>query len=409
MATRDSDALANKTSPSSLHSTRLFGLTFIPKEGLENLRHYKYQGRDLSVIANYVLQPFWRWLVEYLPDWMAPNLITLLGFIGVVIAYLILVVWYAPNMYEDAPPWAHLLAAAAIFFYQTMDALDGKQARRTGTSSPLGELFDHGCDALNTTLAACITAVPLKLGNGWISYCSLMTVLVPFYLTQWEEYFTGEMLLGYLNVTEAQICSIAFQLSVVVFGSDFWVREVAIAGYRVPYNMFLVLAVISTGTVTTINNVVTVMRLVRAKRVSLFSAVRNLIPLAVLVTFFTIWVYCSPLHLPYSHPQLTFITLGCLLANLVGRIVVARVCKLNVEAFSWILLPLILISIHSLLAKFYRIVVFNELYFLYGYCAFSIIAYFHFAIAIINDMCTFLNIHCFTIPWPNLATKQKKK
>ena len=23
----------------------------------------------------------------------------------------------------------------------------GKQARRTGTSSPLGELFDHGCDS----------------------------------------------------------------------------------------------------------------------------------------------------------------------------------------------------------------------------------------------------------------------
>jgi hypothetical protein len=25
-----------------------------------------------------------------------------------------------------------------------MDAIDGKQARRTGTSGPLGELFDHG-------------------------------------------------------------------------------------------------------------------------------------------------------------------------------------------------------------------------------------------------------------------------
>lgn len=27
---------------------------------------------------------------------------------------------------------------------QTLDAIDGKQARRTGSSSPLGELFDHG-------------------------------------------------------------------------------------------------------------------------------------------------------------------------------------------------------------------------------------------------------------------------
>jgi hypothetical protein len=26
-----------------------------------------------------------------------------------------------------------------------MDAIDGKQARRTGMASALGEMFDHGC------------------------------------------------------------------------------------------------------------------------------------------------------------------------------------------------------------------------------------------------------------------------
>lgn len=30
-----------------------------------------------------------------------------------------------------------------LFIYQSFDAIDGKQARRTGTSGPLGELFDH--------------------------------------------------------------------------------------------------------------------------------------------------------------------------------------------------------------------------------------------------------------------------
>jgi len=34
--------------------------------------------------------------------------------------------------------------------YQSLDAIDGKQARRTGTSNPLGELFDHGCDSIST-------------------------------------------------------------------------------------------------------------------------------------------------------------------------------------------------------------------------------------------------------------------
>jgi phosphatidylglycerophosphate synthase len=31
-----------------------------------------------------------------------------------------------------------------LFIYQSLDAIDGKQARRTGQSGPLGELFDHG-------------------------------------------------------------------------------------------------------------------------------------------------------------------------------------------------------------------------------------------------------------------------
>jgi hypothetical protein len=30
-----------------------------------------------------------------------------------------------------------------------MDAIDGKQARRTGMASALGEMFDHGCGMSN--------------------------------------------------------------------------------------------------------------------------------------------------------------------------------------------------------------------------------------------------------------------
>ena len=49
-----------------------------------------------------------------------------------------------------APLWAYLLCAVGLFIYQSLDAIDGKQARRTNSSSPLGELFDHGCDSLST-------------------------------------------------------------------------------------------------------------------------------------------------------------------------------------------------------------------------------------------------------------------
>ena len=51
---------------------------------------------------------------------------------------------YLPSFKEPAPEWLYLMSGFAVFFYLHMDALDGKQARNTKTSSPLGQLFDHG-------------------------------------------------------------------------------------------------------------------------------------------------------------------------------------------------------------------------------------------------------------------------
>lgn len=39
--------------------------------------------------------------------------------------------------------------------------------RRTHQSGPLGELFDHGVDALNTSLECLIFAASQNLGMGW--------------------------------------------------------------------------------------------------------------------------------------------------------------------------------------------------------------------------------------------------
>lgn len=43
--------------------------------------------------------------------------------------------------------------------------MDGKHARRTGNSSPLGLLFDHGCDAVTTFLFACGLGTVIGLGK----------------------------------------------------------------------------------------------------------------------------------------------------------------------------------------------------------------------------------------------------
>ena len=50
----------------------------------------------------------------------------------------------------DAPRWVYAFCGLACLAYLHLDCLDGKQARRTGSSSPLGQLFDHGTPHFKT-------------------------------------------------------------------------------------------------------------------------------------------------------------------------------------------------------------------------------------------------------------------
>ncbi|KPJ02066.1 Ethanolaminephosphotransferase 1 [Papilio xuthus] len=89
--------------------------------------------------------------------WLAPNLITFLGFICVVVVAL-LTSWYdyhwlaaggpgQQNLRGYIPNYVFTLSAVLIFLAYNLDGIDGKQARRLGVSGPLGEMFDHGLDS----------------------------------------------------------------------------------------------------------------------------------------------------------------------------------------------------------------------------------------------------------------------
>jgi phosphatidylglycerophosphate synthase len=79
---------------------------------------------------------------------------------------------HSPNGREEPPRWTCGLCALGLFIYQSLDAIDGKQARRTNSSSPLGELFDHGCDSISTVFVALSACISVQLGNhpNWMFF-----------------------------------------------------------------------------------------------------------------------------------------------------------------------------------------------------------------------------------------------
>lgn len=170
------------------------------------------------------MQYYWSRLVLLFPLWIAPNLITLLGLLCVAVN-IALLAWYAPDFTQEAPLWLYFSFAIGLFAYTSLDAIDGKQARRTGTSSPLGELFDHGCDAINTTFGALMTAQVVQLGLTWRTPAILFIALAYFYCTTWETYHTGTLYLGHINgpVEGTLFLCVVYALT-GIYGRAMWVK-----------------------------------------------------------------------------------------------------------------------------------------------------------------------------------------
>jgi phosphatidylglycerophosphate synthase len=168
------------------------------------------------------MQPWWNFVVELMPMWIAPNLITIIGLAVNVFTSLVLL-YYAPTATEEVPMWVPLGCALGLFIYQTLDAIDGKQARRTKSSNALGELFDHGCDSMSTIFVSLAGAC--TMGMGHIQYFMMfqcLTASTLFYLAHWQTYVTGQMKFGKFDVTEAQICMMVMMSISGLFGTSFW-------------------------------------------------------------------------------------------------------------------------------------------------------------------------------------------
>ncbi|KAH8285006.1 hypothetical protein KR054_003835 [Drosophila jambulina] len=140
--------------------------------------------------------------------------------------FVIFTLSYSPNGVEPPPRWTCLLCALGLFIYQSLDSIDGKQARRTNTSSPLGELFDHGCDSISTVFVALSACVSCQLGHypNWLFFQCFCAIAL-FYCAHWQTYVSGTMRFGRIDVTEAQFSIIAIHLISAVLGPEIWLTK----------------------------------------------------------------------------------------------------------------------------------------------------------------------------------------
>ncbi|KAF7307605.1 hypothetical protein MIND_00555700 [Mycena indigotica] len=398
---------------------------YIPRDALENLHKYAYKGVDKSLTSKYILNPFWTWFVTLWPLNVAPNTITLSG-LSIIFLNFATLLYYDPQYLTEKggvvlPSWVYFSLAIGLFAYQSFDAIDGKQARRTGMAGPLGEMFDHGCDAMNTTLEAVLACHALNLGRSWWTVSSQVATLANFYLTTWEEYHTGQLYLGvFSGPVEGILMIVAIFTISGLYGPAFWDTKILtfLRLTNMPYinrlpNLPLNESFMVFGAFGLFFNIANSYANVRRTRKSSGSGTSR--PLTFLLPF----VVSAGLQLAWlAHPRVTspailysplFVPFLCAwglqFARHVGRMILAHVtqdgCPFPLFDWMWVWTALCTLDAYlpALLDRqpLIQSSAKGRAFLVYTTLALSFVLYAQFCVRVINDITNFMGIACFTV------------
>jgi ethanolaminephosphotransferase len=394
---------------------------YITKDGLNALSQYKYTGVDNSFLANLFMKHYWNWATEtFFPTWFAPNLVTLLGFLCLISNFL-LAVFYFPDLIGQVPWWMFLFWSSNIFLYQTFDNVDGKQARRTGSSSPLGELFDHGTD----TLFVLLTGPALWISTSsshWYMFWQLIVGSLAFFFSHWEEYYTNELILGkYANPTEVQLSIIGFIMAGFLFGQSFYLQKIRdvlpgfVSTLLTPLNAVsvshfldwelrdLVNIVVAAGTIwAAISNVFVTYKFVINKYSKLgnfnfgvlWDPVLKAFPCVAHLGLASAWGLYSHSNIVENQIVLFLVLNGFISSYIVDQLMICRICKMNFIWYNPILIFPLLGFVNGVLAPKPII---PESIFLPVLVLVLMVVYWTFIVSVINQLTTHLGIRTFKI------------
>ncbi|GMH86381.1 hypothetical protein TrST_g5551 [Triparma strigata] len=353
------------------------------------------------------MNKFWESCVTFLPLWLAPNLVTLLGSL-LVLSTTFLMVYHDPLFLGICPSPYILLGAAGHFTYMTLDAIDGKQARRTSTSSPLGQLFDHGCDAFITNIVGLMCNVCLGYGSGGWSVGNVILNFNVFFLAQWEEYHTGTLNTnnGYFGLTEGQLAQIATMISCAV-DRGMWSLVVPGFGMEAKYVLLVPMTVITCS--LAVQSTIRVLFTTRQSKIpkadygvkefDRFTAVLQLVPQ---YSMYAIGIWLTSSDLYKTLPVPIFMLWGTSCTFYTTQIIVSQMSKSQIDYFG----PLTTVVGPMFLAAAF----FNGVYdfgkarvtegHVLGLWAVVLLAqYAYFVSGVCLDLSSHLGIKVFTIPY----------
>jgi len=372
---------------------------YIKEEWKESIMKYKYQCEDHSIFLNYVANPICNWLINFFPKWVAPNIITLTGLFAHVLLTAVTLYYGGINGTNPIPNWVGFLGAACYFSYLLLDILDGKQARRTKSSSPLGMIVDHGSDALVTFLLTLSLATIVGIDKP--IFYSLMWFMAncAFFFTTLEEYFTGIMYFPmFSGVAEGCLAACIGMIAVGINGQSIYDVYIELGFVTVKLNELLtILCFIASCTFALLS----IHKIYKNHSKSLFEAFYYTFSYFMNGASLIIvqLCYAGRTDMWLVNSKVLIYVYGFSYSLLVAHLQLAHLAKQKFHQFRKTVVASTLILLVTALIEYHlKFVLIDIDYLVAFFLMFNIGAWLHFAYFMSGEMCEFLNIKRFTIP-----------
>ena len=169
---------------------------------------YKYRVKDYSIITPWFRETVVRPILAYVPARIPANHITVISNLFMFAALFL-------SMFAGENRLVFLAIPILILSYLIGDHLDGMQAKRTGTSSALGEFFDHFLDIFNNGILIMIMSNLMNV-NPWVFAVSLAVSYIAHSAIFYEQLRTGWLVFEKFGALEAVLL-----LSLIIFSLFF--------------------------------------------------------------------------------------------------------------------------------------------------------------------------------------------
>ena len=376
-----------------------FFFRYIEDEYIDNLIGYKYSGGDKSVLYRFVINPFCNWFVNYLPKWLAPNVITVSGFFFNLFNLILTCIYSGMKGGDPIPSWVCIVCAISYTTYIIFDYTDGKQARRLNASSPLGLLFDHGTDACTTFYATIVTGCIIYYSNIHQYLLLYFPLSFTFFINTWEEYYVGELVLPEVNgVAEGTLLIDIFYIISAIYGSDFYSKEITFfKGTIIKVNVILGIVTCIGGFLFCCKSVLGVLK--KVKKEKLGTAFKD----AFIYFLFAITLAClsfldEGVYIK-EYPKFIILTFGFQFAKMLGMLQLAHVTNSSYQAYKFVFLfPLFILLIHSIIYYYNKYQLFGSIDNIIVFCfVWNFLSWAHFVYFCSDQICDILNIKRFSL------------